>query len=142
VPVIAALDDPLPILLTADDLADMVWPDDDRADLRAAGVGSIMSPGPGKIVRRPRIGTYLAAHVPATPRCGPTGRAIVPAGVAIVMTGVVVMVGMMMVVRPGFCAGTKRAKHERRCHENTHHGVFLEEGDRFCDRESRLEDEH
>src|ERR1700755_2239402 len=41
--VIAALDNPLAVLL-ADDLTDMVTPDDDRANGRAAGIRSIMSP--------------------------------------------------------------------------------------------------
>ena len=43
VPVVAALHDPLAIFL-ADNFSDVVAPDDNGADRRTAGVGSIMRP--------------------------------------------------------------------------------------------------
>jgi hypothetical protein len=56
--VIAALDDPLTIL-SANDPADMMTPDDDRANGWASGIRTIMSPRPRKIIR----GSGIAADL-------------------------------------------------------------------------------
>jgi hypothetical protein len=47
--VVAALHDPLTILV-ADNLADVVTPDHDSPDRWAAGIRSIVGPGPGEII--------------------------------------------------------------------------------------------
>src|SRR5690349_13443108 len=68
VTVITALHDPLTVLVTHD-LADMVGPDNDRADPRTASVRAIASPGPCEIVLGTGIGAHLRPHVPPAP-CG------------------------------------------------------------------------
>lgn len=70
--IIAALHDPLAVLLT-DDLADVVTPHDDGTHRRAARVAAIVSPRSGKVVLRTRIAPNLRSHVPAAPRGWPAG---------------------------------------------------------------------
>jgi hypothetical protein len=90
-PVIAALHDPLAILV-ADDLADVVPPDDDRTDRRSTGIGPIMGPGACKIVGWAGVAADLAAHIPAAPGSRPT--CVVMASSMMVMTVVMVRPGL------------------------------------------------
>ena len=71
--VIAALHDPLAIFL-ADNSSDVMAPDHDGADARAAGVGAVMGPGSREIVGRTGVAADLAAHVPAAPGTRPPAR--------------------------------------------------------------------
>jgi hypothetical protein len=75
--IIPALNDPLSVLVT-DDLSNVMAPDHDRADRRAACVGAIMCPRPCQVVLRTRIAADLLAHVPSTPRSRPPSQARVP----------------------------------------------------------------
>lgn len=102
--VIAALHDPLAVLL-ADDLSDVVAPDHDRADARAAGVGSVMGPGACQIVGRSGIAADLATHVPAAP-CArtaaghvPTGRVFSRFAVSVVRMSIAVTIGVVRTPR-------------------------------------------
>jgi hypothetical protein len=102
VPVIAALNDPLTILL-ADDFSDVVTPDDDGSDSRTTGIRPIVGPRSRKIIRGTGVATHLAAHVPPTPGRGTPGVVSVPTCIA----------QMVMVIRSGFRARRERAKHSR-----------------------------
>jgi hypothetical protein len=84
--IIAALHDPLAVLL-ADDLADMMRPDDDGADRRLPGVGAVMSPCPREIIFGTGIATDLPAHVPAAPGGWPSGIRIAVRTVVMVPSG-------------------------------------------------------
>ena len=66
--VIAGRDHPLAILL-ADDLADMMRPDYDRADAGRTGVAP-MGPVAREVVGRTRIGADQLPHLPATHAAG------------------------------------------------------------------------
>jgi hypothetical protein len=91
--VIAALDDPLTIL-SANDPADMMTPDDDRANGWASGIRTIMSPRPRKIIRGSGIAADLWAHIPSTPRSRSTGIMEMASICAMVTMVVVMMAGM------------------------------------------------
>src|SRR5579871_3519862 len=82
-PVIAALDDPLAILL-ADNFSDVMTPDHDCTDRRTAGIGAVMRPRTGKVIRRSGIGSDLLAHVPSAPGGWPPGQARVAIARALV----------------------------------------------------------
>ncbi len=82
VAIVAALHDPLTAIL-ADDLADVMTPDNDRADRRSTGIRPIMSPRPGEVIGRAGVAADLPAHIPPAPCPGPAG--------IMVTTGVVVM---------------------------------------------------
>lgn len=68
--IVTALHDPLTVFL-ADDFADVVTPDDDRADGWATGIRSIMGPGPREIESGAGIAADLRAHIPSAPCGGP-----------------------------------------------------------------------
>jgi hypothetical protein len=84
--VIAALDDPLPVLL-AYDLPDVVRPDHDGADRRATGVGTVMRPGAREVVLGSRIRTDLASHIPAAP-CSGTAAMRIPRSIVMPIVSV------------------------------------------------------
>ena len=92
VTIIAALHDPLTIFL-ANDLADMVTPDDDCTDRGSASVRSVMRPRPCEIVRRARVAADLPAHKPSAPRARPT----------------CIMVAVAVMSRSSFCARSNEA---------------------------------
>src|SRR6266851_4085362 len=124
--IIAALHEPLAVLL-ADDLADVVTPDNDRADGRSTGTGPIMSPGAGEVVGRAGVAADLPAHIPAAP-CRGTTRVVVTSGIVVVA---------MMVVRPSLRVRSNQTKYCRRSHDSTLHGNSLLEGrSRFGDQEA------
>ena len=102
VAVIAALNDPLTILL-ADDFSDVVTPDDDCSDSRTTCIRPIVGPRSRKIIRRTGIATDLTAHVPPTPSRRPPGIVGVPTCIA----------QMVMMIRSGFRTRCERAKHSR-----------------------------
>lgn len=77
VPVVAALHDPLAVLL-AYDLANVVAPNNDRADGRAAGIAAVPGPRSGQIELRTWIAADLVAHVPAAPSGRSAGMSMVP----------------------------------------------------------------
>ena len=72
--VIAALHQPLTIL-AANDLADVVSPDDDNANGRTTSIYAEVSPSSREVVLRARIAAYLTAHVPPAPCSGTTSVA-------------------------------------------------------------------
>ena len=108
--IIAALHDPLAVLLT-DDLADVVTPHDDGTHRRAARVAAIVSPRSGKVVLRTRIAPNLRSHVPAAPRGW-------PAGVRVPLRIVV----MIVVPNMSSCFGVRRERAEQNhsSHDFTH----------------------
>jgi len=67
--VIAALHQPLTIL-AANNLADVVSPDDDNANGRTTSIYAEVSPSSREVVLRARIAAYLTAHVPPAPCSG------------------------------------------------------------------------
>ena len=69
VPIIAALHQPLTIL-AANNLADVVSPDDDNANGRTTSIYAEVSPSSREVVLRARIAAYLTAHVPPAPCSG------------------------------------------------------------------------
>jgi len=83
VTVIAALDDPVAILVT-DDFHDMVRPHDDGSDRRAAGIGTVVGPGASEIILRAGIAADQGAHIPSAPCGRPPTMGISPA-VSVVM---------------------------------------------------------
>ncbi len=117
VAVIAALHDPLSIL-AADDLADVMTPDHDGADLRAARVRSIMSPRAREVEGRAGVAADLAPHIPPAPCAGTTARTGVMVTTGMMMTGCMVV---MMMARPSLCARSKQAKRCRDSHDSTQH---------------------
>ena len=84
VAVVAALHDPLTILL-ADDLADVVTPDDDGPDRWSTSIRSIVSPGTGQIKRRARVAADLPTHIPPAPCAGPTRIMMTTTGMVVVV---------------------------------------------------------
>src|SRR5215471_18094612 len=74
--VIAALHQPLTIL-AANDLADVVFPDDDNANGRTTSIYAVVSPRSREVVLRTRIAAHLTAHVPPAPCSGTTSVAAV-----------------------------------------------------------------
>lgn len=64
--VVAAANDPTTVV-SADDLSNVVWPDDDSADRRAASAHTKMSPSTRAVVLWSRISANLRTHVPAAP---------------------------------------------------------------------------
>ena len=117
VPIIAALNDPLAVLV-AYDPSDMMGPHHDGADGGAARVCSIARPGASQIEGRARVASDLPAHVPPTPGARATG--VIGAVTMMVMGNMTVMMmtvvsAMAMMVRPRLrrrCACTKHC----RCH--------------------------
>lgn len=99
--VIAALNYPLTILL-ADDLTDVVTPDDDCSDSRTTCIRPIVGPRSRKIIGWSGIAADLRAHVPAAPRSRPAGVVLMtPFGMVMVVVVVVIMmvaIVMMMMV--------------------------------------------
>jgi hypothetical protein len=95
--VIAALHDPMTVFVT-DYLADMVTPNHDGTDGRAARVVPVMSPGSRQIVGGAGIGADLPAHVPSAP-----GPGLAATAVMAVSGGIVMMVpgSIMVVMVPG-----------------------------------------
>jgi hypothetical protein len=75
VTVIAALHNPLTVLMTHD-LADVVRPDNNRSDPRTACIRAIAGPSPCEIVLGTGIGAHLGPHVPPTPGGRAPGIAI------------------------------------------------------------------
>src|SRR6516225_10590925 len=67
--VIAALHQPLTIL-AANNLADVVSPDDDNANGRTTSICAVVGPRSREVVSRARIAAHLTAHVPAAPCSG------------------------------------------------------------------------
>ena len=65
-PIVSGLDDPLAVLL-ADDLADVMWPDDHGADACRSGP-TPMRPIAREVIGATRIGTDKTPHFPAAPR--------------------------------------------------------------------------
>jgi hypothetical protein len=92
VAVVAASDDPVTILL-ADDLADVVTPNDNGPNRWSTGIRTIVSPRPGEVIGRARIAADLPTHIPPAPCPGPTR-------IMVVTTSMVVMV----IARPSLCA--------------------------------------
>jgi hypothetical protein len=100
VAVIAALNYPLTILL-ADDLTDVVTPDDDCSDSRTTCIRPIVSPRSRKIIGWSGIVADLRAHIPAAPRSWSAGVVLMtPFGMVMVVVLVIMMVAIvvMMVV--------------------------------------------
>jgi hypothetical protein len=90
-------------ILFADDLSDVVTPDDDGSDGRTTRIRAIVGPRSRKIIRRTGIASYLTAHVPPTPSRRPPGIVGVPTCIP----------QMVMMVGSGFRARRERAKHSR-----------------------------
>src|SRR5215471_9095639 len=99
--VIAALHQPLTIL-AANDLADVVFPDDDNANGRTTSIYAVVSPRSREVVLRARIAAHLTAHVPPAP-CSRT-----PSVAAVMMLG------------PCFCARRESAQQCNRRNDFTH----------------------
>jgi len=138
--VIAALDDPLSILL-ADDLADVMAPDHDGANPGSTRVRAIVSPGAGQIIGRAGIAPDLTTHVPTAPRSRPAG---IMAAAGVVMTTaamvtVMMTTGMMVVMvvvmsRPGFCVRSNQTERCRHSQNSTRHRYsFVWGRSRQCD---------
>jgi hypothetical protein len=111
--VIAALHDPLTILM-ADDLANVVTPDNDRTNGWAAGIWSVVSPRSGKIEWRSGIAADLRAHIPSAPGSRPAGIVgMTPISVVVmvivVMVAIVVMMMMVVVTWSSLGARCKQA---------------------------------
>jgi hypothetical protein len=101
VAIIAALHDPMTVL-AADDFADMVAPDHDRADRRTARVMPVMRPGSRQVVAGAGIGTHLPAHVPSAPGPGPSAAPVkgIANGMMVVMSvSIAMMVPECMLVK-------------------------------------------
>src|SRR6516165_7187153 len=99
--VIAALHQPLTIL-AADNLADVVSPDDDNANARATSIYAVVSPRSREVVSRARIAAHLTAHVPPAPCSG------TPSVAAVMMLG------------SCFCAPRESAQQCHRRNDFTH----------------------
>jgi hypothetical protein len=96
VAVIATLNYPL-TLLPADDLTDVVTPDDDCSDSWTTCIRPIVGPRSRKIIGWSGIAADLRAHVPSAPRPRPADVVMMtPFG--IVMVGVVVIMIVAIVV--------------------------------------------
>lgn len=107
--IVAALYDPLAVLLTHD-LANVVTPNDDRADRRAARIGSVSRPGSRQIELRAGIAADLGSHEPPAPRSWPTGMCVV---------------SMMMVTAAGFSRGSAGQEHGDSRKKFTHYKVLV-----------------
>jgi hypothetical protein len=106
VPVIAALHYPMTIFV-ANNLADVVPPDNDSANGRTTSICAVVSPRSREVVFRARIAAHLTAHVPPAPRSGTPG-----VGAAVMRRG------------SCFCA---RRESEKQCHrrnDSTHTASF------------------
>ena len=99
--VIAALHQPLTIL-AANNLADVVFPDDDNANSRTTSIYAVVSPRSREVVPRARIAAHLTTHVPPAP-CGGT-----PSVAAVMMLG------------SCFCARRESAQQCHRRNDSTH----------------------
>src|SRR6516165_4640152 len=99
--VIAALHQPLTIF-AANDLADVVSPDDDNANGRTTSIYTVVSPCSREVVLRARIAAHLTTHVPPAP-CGGT-----PSVAAVMMLG------------SCFCARRESAQQCHRRNDSTH----------------------
>ena len=98
--VIATLNYPL-TLLPADDLTDVVTPDDDCSDSWTTCIRPIVGPRSRKIIGWSGIAADLRAHVPAAPRSRPAGVVLMTSfGMVMVVVMVIMMVAIvvMMVV--------------------------------------------
>ena len=106
-PVIAALHYPSTILV-ANNLADVVPPDDDSANGRTTSIYAVVSPRAREVVLRARIAAHLIAHVPPAPCSGTPS-----VGAAVMRRG------------SCFCA---RRESEKQCHRRNdfaHTAVLL-----------------
>jgi len=118
--VIAALHDPLAVLV-ADNLADMVPPDDDGTDRRSASVAAVVSPGSSQIVLRTGIAADLRPHVPAAPGPGPPGMGVPGRSItAMMMRMMMRIMRMVTMVRSSFGARTPYANHCNCSYRLTH----------------------
>src|SRR6516164_1312091 len=99
--VIAALHQPLTIL-AADDLADVVSPDDDSANGGTTSIYAVVSPRSREVVLLARIAAHLTAHVPPAPCSG------TPSVVAVMMLG------------SCFCARRESTQQCHRRNDSTH----------------------
>jgi len=100
VAVIATLNYPL-TLLPADDLTDVVTPDDDCSDSWTTCIRPIVGPRSRKIIGWSGIAADLRAHVPAALRSRPAGVVLMTSfGMVMVVVMVIMMVAIvvMMVV--------------------------------------------
>src|SRR6516164_10859042 len=99
--VIAALHQPLTIL-AANNLADVVSPDNDSANGRTTSIYAVVSPRSREVVLRTRIAAHLTAHVPPAPCSGTRSVAAV------------------MMVGSCFCARRENAQQCHRRNDSTH----------------------
>jgi hypothetical protein len=128
VPVIAALDDPLPVF-TAHDLSHMVGPHHDGANGRPARICSIVDPGPGQIERGTWVSSDLPTHEPAAP--GARASGVIRAVTVMIMRNMAMMMmtvmSAMMMAGPSLrrcCACTKQCccQYEVTKHESPRFG--------------------
>ena len=127
-PVIAALDDPLPVFV-AYNFSHMMRPHHDSANRRAARVCSVVRPGSGQIEHGTWVSSDLPTHEPPAP--GARASGVIGAVTVLVMRNMsmmmmTVMSAMTMMVRPRLCRCCTCTKHCRR-----HYKVPKHESPRF-----------
>lgn len=127
VPVIAALDDPLPVFV-AYNFSHMMGPHHDGANGGPARVCSVVRPGSGQIEHGTWVSSDLPTHEPPAP--GARASGVIRAVTVLVMRNMTmmmtVMTGMTMMVRPSLCRCCTCTKHRR-----SHYKVPKHESPRF-----------